>query len=68
MDDAMVRGSVLHRLVEKLLPWYDPVVEERRNQRTEAIRRRSIAARIGAEELTSDLRSGYRAMGERLRR
>lgn len=68
MHGAMVRSNVLQRLVEKLLPWYDPAAEERRNAHTEDIRQRSIRARIGAEELTSDLRSGYRAMGERLRR
>lgn len=53
-----------HRLVERLLPWWDPEVERKRDERTEAIRQRSIAARIDAERT----RVAYRSMGTRMRR
>jgi hypothetical protein len=40
-----------HALVEWWLPWFEPEAEARRNARTEAIRRRSIASRIRAERV-----------------
>ena len=42
------------RLIERLLPWYDVEEEARRAARTEAIRRRSIAARISIEQLSPE--------------
>jgi hypothetical protein len=37
--------------VEHLLPWYDQAAEDRRDERSEAIHRRSIRARIRAEKV-----------------
>jgi hypothetical protein len=51
-------------MVERMLPWYDPEVEARRNQRSEAIRHRAIAARIDSERVIV----AYRRAAERLRR
>lgn len=48
-----MRGS-LRRAIERRLPWFDPDEAARRDERTEAIRRRSIAARISAEQLTPE--------------
>ena len=39
------------RIVEMLLPWYDPEAEKARNAKTEAIRLRSIAARVESERV-----------------
>lgn len=49
----------VRRVVEHLLPWYDPIVEARRHAWTEAISRRSIAARIEAEHATDRVRTAY---------
>lgn len=46
----MVPESV-RRIVERILPWYDPELEARRDARTEGIRLRSIRARIAAEAI-----------------
>ena len=46
----MVPESV-RRIVERILPWYDPELEARRDARTEGIRQRSIRARIAAEAI-----------------
>ena len=54
----------LRRLIERLLPWFDPTVEAARNARTEGIRQRSIAARIAAEQV----RLAYMVAAERARR
>jgi hypothetical protein len=51
-------------LVERVLPWFDPVVEARRNERTERIRRDAIAARMRAEEV----REAYRRSARRTQR
>jgi hypothetical protein len=53
---ALPMGDRLRRAVEKMLPWYDPAHEAQRAERTESIRRRSIAARIAIEHLTPDER------------
>ena len=54
-------GDRLRRAVERVLPWYDPQREAQRTQRTEAIRQRSIAARIAVENLTPAERDRVRA-------
>jgi hypothetical protein len=45
------------RFVERLLPWYDPEAERARNARTEAIRLRSIRARIESERVIDAYRA-----------
>lgn len=60
---ATVR-SRWHRLIEALLPWYDPTVEAARDERTAKIRREAIAARVTAEQV----REAYRAAGQRVQR
>jgi hypothetical protein len=52
----MRRPSRFHQFVEGLLPWFDPDAEQKRNERTEAIRQRSIRARINVEKLAADYR------------
>jgi hypothetical protein len=42
------------RLIERMLPWYSPAVERRRVRRTEAIRKRSISARLRAEKVIKE--------------
>lgn len=54
----------LRHMIERLIPWYDPAAEARRQARTEAIRRRSIEARIAAE----DVRWAYAAYARRVRK
>lgn len=54
MTAVVAARSRWHRLVERLLPWYDPKAEEVRNARTEEVRLRAIAARIGAEKVRAD--------------
>ena len=54
----------LRRIIERWLPWYDPALETQRDARTEAIRVRSIKARIAAEAI----QTGYREYAERLRK
>lgn len=53
----------LHATVERLLPWFDPVEKARRDARTEAIRRHSIAVRIHTERV----RAAYRQAADRMR-
>ena len=60
----IVVGSRWHRLIELLLPWYDPNLERKRNERTEAIRRDAIAARMKAEQV----REAYMLSAQRTRR
>lgn len=48
-----VRGR-FRRAIERAIPWFDPDEAARRDARTEAIRRRSIAARLSAEQLTPE--------------
>lgn len=48
--------SVWHRLIERALPWYDPAREEDRNAATEALRQRSIRARIEVERVVDAYR------------
>jgi hypothetical protein len=50
-------GHRFRRLVERVLPWYDKPAERRRDQRTEAIRQRSIRARIHAEQVVEAYRA-----------
>lgn len=45
------------KLIERLLPWYSPAKEHKRDQRTERIRKRSIVARIRAERVIDDYRA-----------
>ncbi len=57
------------RLIERMLPWYSPLVERQRDRRTEAIRQRSIASRIKAERVIDDYRKAEAAahvQGKRL--
>ena len=60
------------RLVERLLPWFDVEEEARRAARTEAIRRRSITARITLEQLSPEaqrrIRTAYIAYARELAR
>ena len=44
--------SWLRALIERMLPWFDPEAARVRDEHTESIRRRSIAARIALERLT----------------
>ncbi len=44
------------RFVEWLLPWFDPIIERKRNERTETIRLRSIRTRIRAEDALEQYR------------
>lgn len=55
---------ILRRVVERMLSWYDPKVEASRDERTEAIRQRSIRARVRAEEV----RAAYAAAARELHR
>ncbi len=48
--------TAFRRWVEDQLPWYDRAQEERDIRRTEAIRQRSIKARIRAEAALADRR------------
>lgn len=59
----MVRNAV-RRFVERMLSWYDPATEARRDARSEAIQKRSIAARVKA----SEVRAAYRATADELHR
>jgi hypothetical protein len=55
-------GDRLLRLVERwLMPWYSRDAAQRANERGEAIRQRSIAARIESERV----REAYAAAGAR---
>lgn len=59
----------LRRAIERALPWYDVEEEARRDAHTEAIRRRSIAARIRLERLSDEqLVDAYRAAARKLAR
>jgi hypothetical protein len=51
------RRPLHHRIVEALLPWYDRRREVAHDDRTEAIRQRSIRARIKAEEVVEAYRT-----------
>jgi len=66
-----------HRVVEALLPWYDPADADAAQERSEVIHRNAIDARIKAEKtieaveaggLGDGLREGYRQTGKRLAR
>jgi uncharacterized protein (DUF39 family) len=52
-------------MVERWVPWFDRSEAAQRDARTEAIRRRSIAARITVEQLTPEaierVRKAYEA-------
>ncbi len=50
--------------VERMLPWYDPELEARRDARTEQIRRHSIAVRIHTERV----RKAYRLAADKVER
>ena len=67
----------VRRLIELLLPWYDPAEEHRRDEKTEAVRLISIHARIEAEELVAAdrrissskrIRAGYTQYANGLKR
>lgn len=49
---------------ERLLPWFDPAEKARRDARTEAIRRHSIAVRIHTERV----RAAYRMAADKVER
>ena len=55
--------EAIRRMVERILPWYDPSYERLRNRRTEQMRQRSIRARIEAE----NVRAAYNSYADRLR-
>ena len=60
--DAMAHHSGLTRAVQRFLaPWYDPQKAQAASERSEAIRLRSIAARIRSEEV----RAAYAASAQR---
>ena len=48
--------TAFRRFLEDRLPWYDRGEEEARMRRTQAIRRRSIEARIRAEAVLAEQR------------
>jgi hypothetical protein len=50
-----VRSSA-RRLVEQLLPWYDPAAETIRNVKTEAVRQRAIRQRVHVERVIDQYR------------
>ena len=54
----------LRAVIERFLPWYDRAEEARRDARTEAIRRHSIAVRIQTERV----REAYRQAADRMER
>ena len=57
------------RLIERMLPWFDPLVERQRDRRTERIQQRSIAARLRAERIIARYRKAEataHAQGEKL--
>lgn len=61
----------IRRWIEDVVPWFDRVAEARKAQRTEAIRQRSISARIEAERVILEgdrIRRAYRAYGDALDR
>lgn len=64
MTTGALVPSRWHRLIERILPWYDPESERRRDERTEDIRQRAISARINAE----NVRHSYREYANRLDR
>ena len=44
-------------LIERMLPWYDPHLEQSRNGYTRAVRLRAIKERINAERVLADYRA-----------
>lgn len=61
MTAAIQRADVALRerlmaAIERMLPWYDPVLEARRDARTERIRQRSIRTRKFAERRLASYR------------
>lgn len=44
----------MRRLVERILPWYDPLREAAHNRLTEAVRQRAIAERIRVERVIAE--------------
>lgn len=61
-------GSRFRRLVERMLPWYDPDDTRRRNERTERVRQRAIASRLRAEAASRAIRADYASYAARVRR
>lgn len=61
-----VRDDAFRRFVERLMPWYSREQEAERDAKTEAIRQRSIRARIQIERMTrAELHHAYRIAGRR---
>ena len=61
------------RLVERMLPWYDPELEARRAAESKALHAQSIAVRQQAERdlanaSASSIRNAYGAYGHRVNR
>lgn len=62
-------ASRWRKLIERMLPWFDPLMERQRDRRSEAIARRSTAARMRAERVIEDYRTAEaaaRVQGDRL--
>jgi len=57
-------GNRWRAWVERILPWYDPEAARAHDQRTEAIRLRSIAAQVKSERVMAE----YAAAEKRARR
>jgi hypothetical protein len=55
--------NAIRGVVERALPWYDPAEAIARHRETERIRRRSIAARIRAEQVAASYERADGALG-----
>lgn len=66
----MIPVSV-RRLVERLLPWYDPAAEARHDERSQYIHQHSIGVRIESERAIGvgrdRIRDAYAATDARIR-
>ena len=55
-------GDRLRRIVERLLPWYDPEDAARHNRRSRRIHLHSISVRIQAEHVIESYRRADRTI------
>lgn len=46
--------ETLRHLIARALPWYEPAKERERDRHTEAVRQRSIRARLQSERIIAD--------------
>ena len=60
-----MEGRSLVGRILALLPWYDPAAVARRHERTAAVHRDAIAARIESEHVVAVRRVGRVARGHR---